>query len=75
MRTLLTPARTRFRGHRVRCFDGTRRELCRGEGLRGSSELQAAWLIRERGVSCAQASEDPKSAPDLAAQLGEGACG
>ena len=38
-------------------------------------KLQAAWLIRERGVSCAQASEDPKSAPDLAAQLGEGACG
>ena len=38
-------------------------------------KLEAVRLIRDRGVSYAQASHDLKVHPNAAAQLGEGVCG
>ena len=38
-------------------------------------KLEAVRLIRDRGVSYAQASQDLKVHPTTAAQLGEGVCG
>jgi transposase-like protein len=47
------------------------------EGRRFTREfkLEAVRLIRDRGVSYAQASQDLKDASAAAAQLGEGICG
>ena len=38
-------------------------------------KLEAVRLIKDRGVSYAQASQDLKCASVTVAQLGEGACG
>ncbi len=49
---------TRFRRHRVRCFDGTGGEAWRGGSLHESSSLRLCGWIKDRGVSYAQASHD-----------------
>ena len=48
---------TRFRRHRVRCFDGTGGASWRG-GSSHEFKLEAVRLIKDRGVSYVQASQD-----------------
>ena len=49
---------TRFHRHRVRCFDGTGGVSWSDGSLRREFKLEAVRLIKERGVSYAQASQD-----------------
>ena len=49
---------TRFRRHRVRCFHGTGGASWRGGSSTREFKLEAVRLIKERGVSYAQASQD-----------------
>src|SRR5262249_8173865 len=49
---------TRFRRHRVRCFDGAGGGSWRDGSLRESSSLRPVRLIKDRGVSYVQASQD-----------------
>ena len=54
---------TRFRRHRVRCFYGTGGEVMERRRFTREFKLEAVRLIRDRGVSYAQASEDLKVHP------------
>ena len=55
---MLRLACCRFRRHRVRCFDGTGGGVMERRKFTREFKLEAVKLIKERGVSYAQASHD-----------------
>src|ERR1700752_658419 len=48
----------RFRRHRVKCFEGNRRWVMERRKFTREFKLEAVRLIKERGVSYVQASQD-----------------